>query len=282
MPRLLACLVVLAGLIVVACLGGQSPPSMPVPPTAATGPVRPGEFKLKFTYDAIDRTQRERGEIFFVPGKSYQFLDGSDEIVIVEPIRRAVRIVDLARQVQTEISDDHVAVELELIRAESRAIIGAEGAGNGRANQIAAESERDLLEPRFVTSDNPTTGRLSMRNPSVQVEATGVPETNPATLAIVTEALTIDAELRAIRQPDTLPPFAQLDALHALLIDRRRIPTQMTFTFRLAATPKQYRWTYTIVPVLTDREREALGRIDGLLTTAARLPFKRFNPPGGQ
>ena len=67
------------------------------------------------------------------------------------------------------------------------------------------------------------------------------------------------------------------------LSDARKLrPSELTFVFRLAGRPERYRWAYEVVPSLTPREREALARIDILLSRAASYPldrYERMRPP---
>jgi hypothetical protein len=53
-------------------------------------------------------------------------------------------------------------------------------------------------------------------------------------------------------------------------------PTEVSILYRLAGPPRKMRTTYLLVPSLTDRELEALARVDRLRRTAPSLSFTRY------
>ena len=90
--------------------------------------------------------------------------------------------------------------------------------------------------------------------------------------------LTALARLGALRDPEGLPPFAQLEALRGLVTERHLRPVEITILYRLAGPPKRLRWTYQLVPELTDSEREAISRIEPLRASARYVRYRVYEP----
>ena len=68
----------------------------------------------------------------------------------------------------------------------------------------------------------------------------------------------------------------ELDAIAALAGDRKLRPTELSFLYRLAGPPMRLRRTYRLVPSLTDREREAIDRIEQLREVAPVVRYERY------
>ena len=251
-------------------------------PPAVAKEVKAPEFKLSVVYTGADQGPVVSGELLFGRGLVYEIYEGSDEVAVIDRARKILRLLDLKRQVQATLTFDDLERGIAKLRAESQATIAKGEKSAERADRIEAEIERDLLDPRFKATEAGDGRRVSLVNASVKVEAAGVPEPDSDRRALVGEALIVGTKLRGVRDPETIPPFAQLDTLSALVDVRKLRPADLTFVFRLSGRPERYRWTYEIVPILTAREREALARIDVLLSRAASYPldrYERMRPP---
>jgi hypothetical protein len=66
--------------------------------------------------------------------------------------------------------------------------------------------------------------------------------------------------------------------MHALITERHLRPTDVSILYRLAGPPRKLRWTYKVVPELTDNEREAISRVDSLRATARFVRYPNFAP----
>jgi hypothetical protein len=84
------------------------------------------------------------------------------------------------------------------------------------------------------------------------------------------------AKLGAYRTPDDLPPFAELEAIAALTGERHQRPTELAYLYRLAGPPRKFRRTYRLIPTLTDREVEAIVRVDRLREVAPNVRYERY------
>ncbi len=250
-------------------------PSKPVAPQ--TAPAAGAEYKVVFGYYELKKEPIAAGELVAGRGKLYQFLEGSAEVIVIDPARRSITILDLRRQAMAVVGFAEVEEGVAAIRKEMRESIAELEKKGTRADRVAADIERDQLETRFRATYDEPEHRLRLANACIQVESVGEPEPDEARLVGLGKALVLLTELRAIRAADSLAPFAKVEAIEAMVAGRKLRPTEMTFVFRLAGPPKKYRWTYKLTPTITDREREALARIDDLLGRTRRLDLDRYD-----
>ena len=209
-------------------------------------------------------------------GRLYSFLSDSNEVTVLDLTTGAVELLDLKKMIATELSGKQLGERFEILRkaltiaTEKREKLG------GRGNEIAAKMSRDLIEPHLQNDLATGFGRLAMTNPSVELELVGEPEPDADRLEAVANILTILLRLAAIRDPEALPPFANLEAVSTLTRDHKHRPAEMSILYRLAGPPRKYRWTYRLEPSLAPREIESLSRINALLARAKVIRFERY------
>jgi hypothetical protein len=217
-------------------------------------------------------------EVVALDGKVYQFTAESSEVVIIDVARKVVELFDLQHRMQTELAlGDIDAMVVKIKEAIGRAIAKRESEG-GRANRVAAQMSRDLIEPKFtrVATAKAEASKVRLTNPSVEVDATGEPDADPARLALVRLILETVAKLGAYQDPNDLPPFAELAAIGVLVEEKHLRPTELAFLYRLAGPPKKFRRTYRLVPSLTEREKESIGKIEVARKAAPVLRYEQY------
>jgi hypothetical protein len=276
MSRLLV--VLMLGSLAAASTGCSKPrePVTTAQPVSPARPLNPAEYKLSFRYHELEESATLTGDLIFREGRIYLFFGGSEEVVLIDPAIETVRLLDIRRRATAELKFATINAAIERYRKDLRDEIAAAEARNTRADRIEAAMDRDLLEPHFKIEANPDRRRIRLTNPTVEVDATGEPEEDGAKRQRMAEALAVMIKLRALRFPDAIPPFSQLDTLTELISARRLRPVEMSFLFRLTGPPEKYVWSYRFVPTLTAREWEAIGRIDALLPQTARMSFERY------
>ena len=275
MSRLIMLLTVgLVGIGITACSKVEHAPA--VGQVSPARPTNPSEYKLSFHYEDVKESGTLSGEVLFRENRVYQFLTGSDEVVVIDPAGKTVHLLDFRRKATTELKFSTIEGSLEKYRKDLRTDISGSEATNTRAGRLEAAMDRDLLDPRFKVEPDNTGLRLRLLNPTIEVDATGEPDRDELRLERIEEALALTAKLRALRVSDGIPPFAQLDTLSALCSARKLRPVQLTFLFRLTGPPEKYRWSYSFTPTLTEREWEALQRIDSLLLSTGPMSFERY------
>ena len=147
----------------------------------------------------------------------------------------------------------------------------------GRSNTVLAAMSRDLIEPHFKSQYETERHHLRLTNPTVQVDAQGEPEGNNVRIGYIANALATLAKLESFRDPAGLPASTKLETFNSLIVDHKLRPTELSFLYRLAGPPQRVRLTYHIEPKLTEREVEALGRIDTMKLRYPMLPYEEYD-----
>jgi len=233
------------------------------------------DFKIMVGSFALGPEPISTEEIVGRQGRIYQFRSGSAEVVLIDPAGRRVELIDLSRKVQTEVSFARLDDAVAKVGAKLRAAIAEREKTGKRADAIEARMTRDMVEPGFRKIAVARAHHLRLANGTIEIDADGEPEPDAARLDSETLALETIAKLGAFLTPDDLPPFAELDAIAALKAERLR-PAEIAYLYRLAGPPRKFRRTYRLVPDLTDREREAVARIDRVRAVATMLRYERY------
>jgi hypothetical protein len=238
------------------------------------------DFKLVVAfYEAGDKPVWT-AELVAHRGIVYQFRADSSEIVIAYPAIARIDLLDLAKKVQTSITFRQLDEVLDRLRRQIASSAARAEAKGGKANLLAAKMSRELIEPKLSATFEPGANRLRLKGAGADVEATGEPDSDTSRLALIGEVMSAIAKLESMREPANIPPFVRLETISAMVRDRHLRPTELSFLYRQAGTPERNRWTYRLVTSLTDREREALARVELLRTKATALPTERYERRG--
>lgn len=249
----------------------------PTKPASATAPAVPRDFKLNIEMFGVRKAPVETAQVVVRRGVAYQFLsDLPEEVVVVDPANALVVLIDLQRRIQAEVSSRRLDANLGRMHRRLADRVDRLLKTGTRADRILGSIYRDLVDPEFKTSGDAASGKFRLANETVEVDATGEPEPDAARLAAIANALAAVAKLGALRDPDGLPPFTRLDALRQVAAVHRLRPTELNFLYRIPGPPQRLRWTYRLVPELTDREVEALSRIEHLRATARVVPYELY------
>jgi len=238
----------------------------------------PADFKLVVTGFEVGDAPTEKAELFGHGGRIYQFRSESSEVVIVDPPVQRVDLldIDVNHRVQTSLPIRRLDDELEKRRKETVSLIKSLEKDDDRANRISAQMHRDLLEPKLTGSFDASGHRLRLSGGVSEVEATGEPDSDDLRLALIADVMPALVKLDAMRDGASIPPFARLETLSDLIGKHNLRPTELTFLYRLGGPPRKNRWTYRLVTSLTDREREALARVEYLRLKAPKLRFETY------
>ncbi|HEV3163214.1 MAG TPA: hypothetical protein VGZ22_04170 [Isosphaeraceae bacterium] len=242
----------------------------------------PADFKLMvLAFEAGDRPV-DKAELVVHRGRVYQFRSSSQEIVIFDPNINRVDLLDLDHKTQSSITLHKLDDAMNSLRRAIGASIAKLEKEGGRSNKLLAQMSRDLLEPKLTASYEPQAHRLLLKGSSIDVVATGELEGDAARLSLIAAVLPALVKLESMRDVRSIPPFTQLETITALVDGHKLRPTEMSFLYRQAGPPQRLRWTYQLVNSLTDREREALARIEHLRLRADSLPLEKYEEKRGQ
>lgn len=253
-------------LVVSAALAGESEPSRKVP----------ADFKLSIAFFGFRKEPIDVSQLIFWKGRAFQLRSDPTEVVVYSPDMNLVELLDLKRLVHTEIPlkslDD---AQARLHRSISSAIEKREKKG-GRADRVAAEMTRSLINPSFKETFDDASHRLRLSNPNVEVDATGERDDDSARLAMIADSLTVLLKLSSYRDPVAIPPFARLDAIRRLTDDHHLRPGEFNMLYRLAGTPQKFRWTYRLKTSLSTHEVEVLARLSAVLERSRYVRFEKY------
>jgi hypothetical protein len=237
----------------------------------------PDDFKIVVAMYGIRKEPIMTAELVVRRGRVFQFnSDAKAEVIIHDPPTERIELFDMDRMVQTDLTWKMLDEAADRLRkAIAQAIEKREKEG-GRANRVSAAMSRNLTDPNFLITFDSKANHLRLTNPSVEVDAFGVPDRDAARLQIVASTLASSIKLESARSVEHIPPFPRLETLKFLIADHHLRPTEATFLYRLAGPPQKLRWTYRLVPNLTERELEALSRINRLREKASHLRYERY------
>ncbi len=241
-------------------------------------PVLPADFKIQVGEFALQKEPVSTEEIVIRQGRAYIFPSDSKEVVIIEPARKRLELLDVGRKLQSEISFRTLDESLDKVKKSLREAADDREKRGGRGNVLEAKMTRDLFETKLAIAEEPKTHRVRLTNPVVEVVADGEPEPDAPRLAMVAVTLESIAKLGAFKVPNDLPPFVELEAIAALTGARKLRPTELTYLYRLNGPPRKFHRTYRMVPTLTDREVEAIARVDRLREVAPSLRYGQYRP----
>ena len=247
---------------------------------APAGAEAPADFKMTVDLSTVQKNAVSATSVIVVrKGIAYQFLSSDrDEVQVIDPAGPTLTLIHLKRRVQTEIGPAVLESNTERLRSAILTAAEKRAKSEDRGDRLSAAMSRDLADPKFQTVYDAPQRRLLLTNPTVEIGAVGEPDADTRRLAVIGSCLTALAKLGALRDPAGLPPFPHLEALRALVSERRLMPGEITILYRLAGPPRRLRWTYHIIPELTDSEREAISRIDSLRATARYVRYPVYEP----
>lgn len=230
-------------------------------PSAVAAPSEPGGFKIVYREYQLGTEPILRGEIVVLNGRWYQFHNINNEIVIVDPKRAKVELIDLSRKAQSEVTFARLDEATQALKKVVVATIEKKEKEGGRANAIASKMSRDLIEPTFQVVRDEAGGVSKLSNETVQVEAKGEPDSDAVRLSRLGVVLSRLVQLDSLRNPTKIPPFPQLLTIEELTDKRKLRPLETTYIYRMTGKPIKQRWTFRFVPELTDREKQAIDKI---------------------
>jgi hypothetical protein len=243
---------------------------------AADPAPTPADFKLVLARFDAGPNPVDRAEMLVHGGRAYQWSPEATEILVVDPVQSRCELLDLRRKTMTRVAfrslDAYTAALHKVIAAKAKKLVDQ----GGKANEIAAQMSRDLIEPRFSASFDPKADRLHLTNASVTIDALGVADPDAARLALIALSQAALIKLSALREPEAIPPFNRLVTLATLTSKYKLRPVEMTFLYRLAGPPLKARWTFRLVESLTPNELKAIQRLDGFREKAKLLPYNEY------
>jgi hypothetical protein len=233
-----------------------------IPPAQSKPETSPVDFKLVVRYFHAGADPIGVGEIVAFKGRAYQFTTELDEFAFIDFAAAHVELINVKHHVQTRLTFAKLDDALTAQRKRLERTIEELEKQEGRAYRISVKKTRELVEPNFRVRFDEKAGRLQLTNETVEVDCTGVADANPARLNFIADAMDVLVKLGAARDPKALPPFTRLETTDLLIRQKKLMPTEFNFLYRLNGPPERKRWTYRLIPELKDRDFIGLARLD--------------------
>jgi hypothetical protein len=246
---------------------------------AGDPPSVPVDFKILIASFTLKPEPTLTEEVIVRQGRAYVFPSDSKEVVVIEPVPGRIELVDVGRKIKAEVTfrtldDSIVKLKAKLTEsADSREKLG------GRGNLLEARMTRDLFQTKLTIADGPEPNHIRLTNPAIEVDARGEPDPDALRRTSIGLILSAIARLGAYRSPGDLPPFAELEAIHSLTTTNTFRPTELSYLYRLNGPPRKFRRTYRVVPSLTNREVEAISRVDAFRKTIPEVRYGQYKVP---
>ncbi len=262
-------------------LDDVEPRSRQAPGDSARAPgPRLADFKLVIQFHTAANEPISRDELVVHDGLTYYFSTESPaEVVVLDFQGGNLELLRVDKSVQTRLTLARLDQKLGIIRRALEIAIRKRDATGLRADRVAADLTRALLDPDLAETFDPANHVLHLTSPIVDVEARGEPEPDDAKLALIDAGLTALTKLAAVRNVRAIPPFIRLDALHYLIQHHDLRPTELSVVYRLAGPPRKHRWTFELVDHLTPRELEALRRVNRYREEYLPITFEEWLKP---
>ena len=237
----------------------------------------PADFKLAIALFEAGDIPLATAELVVRHGLAYEFVrEAPEEVILIDPARARVVLFDLDRKVKTELTPKRLDSALSRVHQAVRLKIENYEKSGTRSDRVLAGKYREMIDPSVPETFDPATGRLVLSNPTIRVEAAGAAEPDGARRLLIANALAALVKLGAVHDPSNLTPFSRLQTIRSLVVTHGLRPTEIACVTRLSDTPKKLRWSFRLVPELTERERIAIARIEQALPRAPVLPFDKY------
>lgn len=215
-----------------------------------------------------------RSLTLFHAGKVYDFLTGTDEVIIFEPAERTFTLIDLSRKLTTTITQDQVRHFLSLAETEADKTIRELERQSSTAKQRSAELLRFQLNPDFeVAADGNSLLRLRSSTINYSVQAVAAPSEEAA--EVYYRYADWIAQLNAILHPSFLPKPRL--AVNDELRSRNWLPVQVELTVA-GQPPIARRASHELAWKLQQLDREHIHQWETLLAEGKlkSVPFRDF------
>ena len=270
--------IILSALIVMTSAGLAEPPRSGEP--AEHSPVVQ-DFKLRVTFHGAGAATTGVAELVIRNGVGYQFLsDPKSPVSIIDWNQGTITLLDLDRRIKTVVTAKQLDQFLGELYEEADRIVSMEEKSKSRSDRVSAEITRPLIDPNFEETYDDKAHSLTLKNRSVSIEMKGAAETDEARREAYSSCLIAVTGLGSMRDPDLLPPFTHLEAYKTLMLKHKLRPVEVTIVYRLTGPPKKLRIDYELISKLSEREIEAIARINKLNAIARAVSLNQFDGAG--
>lgn len=225
---------------------------------------------------AAPRHSDQRSLMLFHAGKVYDYIEPAQEVTVFEPAHRRFTVLNLRRQLRSELTQDEIRQFLGLAEDEAQRQLANAGKDVLSASRKSLDFLQFQLQPQFTTSFDASKSHLSLVSPDFQYNVTGFA---PPSLDIVDKYLHVAdwvAQFNSVLHPQSLLPAPRLK-LNQELRERGLIPS--TVDLQASSDTEihlqaQHEWTWN----LQKTDRQMIDDWEKQLQNAKlrSLPFRQF------
>jgi hypothetical protein len=217
-----------------------------------------------------------RSLMLFHAGKVYDYIEPAHEVTFFEPAHRRFTVLNLRRQLCSELTQDEIRQFLGLAEDEAHRRLGIETPDASPSTRKSLELVKFQVQPDFTTTFDAGKLQLSLTSPNFEYVVDGF---KPPSSDIVEKYLHVadwTAQLNSVLRPQSLLPAPRLQ-LNEVLRERQILPS--TVILRADTDPAlhlqaRHEWTWTFSKtdrqMIDDWDRHLLDQ------NLRKLPFRQF------
>ncbi len=165
-------------------------------------------------YDGSSSTTQkipeQRSLMLFHAGKVYDYIEPAQEVTVFEPAHRRFTVLNVPRQLRSELTQDEIRQFLGLAENEAQKRLANSDSQVSSATRNALDLLRFQLQPEFSTTFDPTKSKFSLLSPQFQYVAVGFA---PPSQDLVEKYLHVadwTAQFNAVLHPQSMLPAPRL------------------------------------------------------------------------
>ena len=218
----------------------------------------------------------QRSLMLFHAGKVFDYIEPAQEVTVFEPAHRRFTVLNLRRQLRSELTQDEIRQFLGLAEDEARRRLTIADEDAPSATRKSLDFLRFQLQPEFTTSFDSAKSRLSLASPQFQYTVEGFA---PPSQDIVDKYLHVAdwmAQFNSVLHPQSLLPSPRMK-LNQELRQRGLIPKSVDLLATSDAAihlQAQHEWTWN----LQKTDRQMIDDWEKQLQNPKlrSLPFRQF------
>lgn len=212
-----------------------------------------------------------RSLMLFHAGKIYDYIEPAQEVTVFEPALKRFTVLNKAKQMRSELTQDQIRQYLALAQAEATKQLG-----NSQLSERSLELLKFQLQPQFAIEFDPDRSKLVLESPVLRYSATTVTPEVPNVVEKYLHVADWTAQCNSVLHPKTLLPAPRM-ALNAELKRRGVIPQTVELTLETEPPIQltaQHEWTWN----LQERDRQMIMEwTNDLKNPGFRdVPFSKF------
>lgn len=203
---------------------------------------------------AAAKQSDQRSLMLFHAGKVYDYIEPAQEVTVFEPAHRRFTVLNVRRQLRSELTQDEIRQFLSLAEEEAHRKLAEATVEGNPALRKSLDLLHFQLQPEFVTTFDSMKSQLTLNSPYLRYTVEGFA---PPSLDIVEKYLHVAdwmAQFNSVLHPQSMLPAPRMK-LNQELRQRGLIPSHVDLQAGSDANihlQAQHEWTWNLQK--TDRQ----------------------------